>query len=115
MHHGSPKDHGRYDDVFESIFDDVSMESALSMLERMVHIYGLTAGDTGWAESEKDEFKRLTNLISGIISFSDWVASGVCEPFENRIMDLEKYREISIIRASSLFESDMLGIGRKAV
>ncbi len=115
MHHGSPKDHGRYDDVFESIFDDASMESALSLLERMVHIYGLTAGDTGWAESEKDEFKRLTNLISGIISFSDWVASGVCEPFENRIMDLEKYREISIIRASSLFESDMLGIGRKAV
>lgn len=111
MHHGSPKGCNTDSFIISENFDKSSLDNACSLLDHMIDLYGdLPEVITIFQSSH---FDRITNLVAGIITFSDWIASSDFDHVDS-LMPLEDYRKISRDRARNIFNSDLRSILKKA-
>lgn len=107
MHHGSPKGWDNSKDDYLSLFlDDSCKKLATVIIQRMVGNYG-NFQPLIVTSSTRDGIIQASNLIAGIISNCDWIASGMFEHLSDRI-SLGNYRNVLEKYADKLFSHDFL-------
>ncbi|MDO5861567.1 MAG: CRISPR-associated helicase Cas3' [Thermoplasmata archaeon] len=114
MHHGRCK---ITDDPTERTEDvlptDADRHAAVTILSRMGSIFMESGGKLGSSRGLSPRSKSVTNIIAGLVSMSDWIASDeTIFGWTSGRMDLLDYRRRTESRAREIFDSDILGIGR---
>lgn len=108
MHHGSPRGctDQNHIDGYPLMFDENDLARAVTILDHMMELLDVGEGEFQGLLTSKG-FNQTTNLVAGIISLSDWVASGEFEhvPIPR---PLSEYMQESREFARRLFAEDRL-------